>query len=128
MMNAEVSIVPEVELRLLLAAQAEQIEALRDELATLREETARERAYDRQRISRLEKTRAKPTDSTHVEDLRQTMISLNIRQVSVKYAARLLELSKSRMDQLKPAIAADSRFQIVRDPRHKQRHLIRLVK
>ncbi len=127
-MNAEVSIVPEVELRLLLAAQAEQIEALRDELATLREETARERAYDRQRISRLEKTRAKPTDSTHVEDLRQTMISLNIRQVSVKYAARLLELSKSRMDQLKPAIAADSRFQIVRDPRHKQRHLIRLVK
>ncbi len=127
-MEAEASIVPEVELRLLIASQAEEIRQLREELATLREEVALERAYDRQRISRLEKTRAKPTDSTHVEDLRQTMISLNIRQVSLKDAARLLELSKSRMDQLKPAIAADSRFQIVKDPRHKQRHLIRLVK
>jgi len=126
-MKAEASIVPEVELRLLLAAQAEEIEALREELASLREDVARERALDRQRIARLEKTRAKPTDSTHIEDLLQTMISLNIRQVSVKDAARLLELSKSRMDQLKPAIAADSRFVIVRDPRHKQRHLIRLV-
>ena len=127
-MKAEASIVADVELRLLIASQAEEIRQLREELGTLREEVALERAYDRQRISRLEKTRAKPTDSTHVEDLRQTMISLNIRQVSLKDAARLLELSKSRMDQLKPAIAADSRFQIVKDPRHKQRHLIRLVK
>ena len=127
-MQAEALVFTEADLRRLVVSQLEEIQALREELSTLREEVALERAYDRQRIARLEKTRAKPTDSTHVEDLRQIMISLNIRQVSVKDAARLLELSKSRMDQLKPAIAADSRFQIVRDPRHKQRHLIRLVK
>jgi len=127
-MQAEALVFTEADLRRLVVSQLEEIQALREELGTLREEVALERALDRQRIARLEKTRAKPTDSTHVEDLRQIMISLNIRQVSVKDAARLLELSKSRMDQLKPAIAADSRFQIVRDPRHKQRHLIRLVK
>ena len=57
-MQAEALVFTEADLRRLVVSQLEEIQALREELGTLREEVALERALDRQRIARLEKTRA----------------------------------------------------------------------
>ena len=129
-MKAEASIVPEVELRLLIAAQAREIEALREELAALREEVALERARDRRRISTLEAPTPalrKETAKDHIDRLFLEMRRLQIKQTTVKDAARLLGVSKPLMEKIKPYLADDFRFVIVKDPHHKQRHLIRLV-
>lgn len=130
-MNAEASIVPEVELRLLIASQAEEIEALRDELATLREEVGLERAYDRQRLSKLEnrnKTVTSDTAAAYADKLHKLMLQSGTRQISVSNAAKLLGVSRMHAHRLKPLIAGDPRFVIVKDPKHKQRHLIRIIK
>ncbi len=83
-----------------LGVVADQIEA-----PALREETARD----------------------HVNRLFSEMKRLSIRQTTTKDAARLMGISKDQAKKLKPYLADDSRFMILRDPRHKQRHLIRLV-
>ena len=130
-MQAEASIVPEVELRLLIVAQAEEIEALREELADLREEVALERAYDRQRLSKLEnrnKTVTSDTGAAYADKLHKLMLQSGTRQISVSNAAKLLGVSRMHAHRLKPLIASDHRFAIVKDPKHKQRHLIRIIK
>ena len=131
MSEVEASIVPEVELRLLVASQAQQIEALREELGTLREEAARERAYDRQRLSKLEnrnKTVTSDTGAAYADKLHKLMLQSGTRQISVSNAAKLLGVSRMHAHRLKPLIASDPRFAIVKDPKHKQRHLIRIIK
>jgi hypothetical protein len=130
-MKAEASIVPEVELRLLIASQAEEIRQLREELATLREEVALERAYDRQRLSKLEnrnKTVTSDTGTAYADKLHKLMLQSGTRQISVSNAAKLLGVSRMHAHRLKPLIASDPRFAIVKDPKHKQRHLIRIIK
>jgi hypothetical protein len=130
-MKAEASIVPEVELRLLIASQAEEIRQLREELATLREEVALERAYDRQRLSKLEnrnKTVTSDTGAAYADKLHKLMLQSGTRQISVSNAAKLLGVSRMHAHRLKPLIASDPRFAIVKDPKHKQRHLIRIIK
>ena len=101
-----------------------------EEIATLREEIALERAYDRQRLARLEAPAPPLREETardHLDKLFSEMKRLSIRQTTTKDAARLLGVSKPLIDKLKPYLATDSRFVIGRDPRHKQRHLIRLA-
>lgn len=60
-MKAEASIVPEVELRLLIASQAEEIQALREELADLREENHGIKGD-------LQKTRCRLIDAEMIQD------------------------------------------------------------
>jgi len=101
-----------------------------EEIASLREEIALERAYDRQRIARLEEPAPPLREETardHLNRLFAEMKRLSIRQTTTKDAARLLGVSKPLIDKLKPYLATDPRFLILRDPHHKQRHLIRLA-
>jgi len=108
----------------------EELAALREENRALREEIALERAYDRQRLARLETPAPalrEETASQHLNTLFLEMRRLNLRQVRMKDAARILGLSVPQMKNVKPHIGDDPRFVIVKDPSHKQRHLIRLV-
>lgn len=130
-MKAEALVFTEADLRRLVVSQLEEIEALREELSTLREEAARERAYDRQRLSKLEnrnKTVTSDTGAAYADKLHKLMLQSGTRQISVSNAAKLLGVSRMHAHRLKPLIASDPRFAIVKDPKHKQRHLIRIIK
>ena len=114
-----------------------ELEAQQNErIDTFWEEVTRERAFDRQRITKLEedgKTRTQTRTSAssaaiHIDNLFEVMRRSNIRQVSARDAGRILGITARHVRRLKPHIAADKRFQIVQDPHHKQRHLIRLVR
>ncbi|HOO54764.1 MAG TPA: hypothetical protein PLX30_11085 [Methanothrix sp.] len=108
----------------------EELTALREENRQLREEVALERAYDRQRLARLEAPAPalrEETAAAHLDHLFSEMRRLSIRQVTTTDAARLLGISKRQMKDVKPYLAEDSRFVVMKDPHHKQRHLIRLV-
>ncbi len=90
----------------------------------------RERASDRRRITALETPApalSQKAARDHLDRLFSEMRRLSIRQTSTKDAAHLLGVSKPLVKKLKPYLAKDSRFVILRDPRHKQRHLIRLA-
>jgi len=134
-----------------LAALEEENRQLKAEVVSLREDSALERAHDRkriadledlveregleaararQRISKLETpapTLREETAAGHLGLLASEMRRLGHKQVTTGDAARLLGVSKRHINRLEPLLAADHRFQIVRDPHHKQRHLIRLV-
>ncbi len=130
-MQAEALVFTEADLRRLVVSQLEEIEALREELGTLREEAARERAYDRQRLSKLEnrnKTVTSDTGAAYADKLHKLMLQSGTRQISVSNASKLLGVSRMHAHRLKPLIASDPRFAIVKDPKHKQRHLIRIIK
>ena len=130
-MRAEALVFTEADLRRLVVSQLEEIQALREELGTLREEAARERAYDRQRLSKLEnrnKTVTSDTGTAYADKLHKLMLQSGTRQISVSNAAKLLGVSRMHAHRLKPSIASDPRFAIVKDPKHKQRHLIRITR
>ena len=120
-----------------LAAVEEENRQLRDEVEALRrdhddhrETVGREIASDRRRITALETPApalSQKTARDHLDRLFSEMRRLSIRQTTTKDAARLLGVSKPLVKKLKPYLATDSRFVILRDPRHKQRHLIRLA-
>lgn len=108
----------------------EEVEALRRDHEDHRETVAREIASDRRRITALETPAPALREETakdHLDKLFSEMRRLNIRQTTTKDAARLLGVSKPLIDKIKPHLAADPRFVILRDPHHKQRHLIRLA-
>jgi len=130
-MQAEALVYTEADLRRLVVSQLEEIEALREELADLRGEVALERAYDRQRLSKLEnrnKTVTSDTGDAYADKLHKLMLQSGTRQISVSNASKLLGVSRMHAHRLKPLIASDPRFAIVKDPKHKQRHLIRIIK
>lgn len=130
-MQAEALVFTEADLRRLVVSQLEEIQALREELSTLREEAALERAYDRQRLSKLEnrnKTVTSDTGAAYADKLHKLMLQSGTRQISVSNAAKLLGVSRMHAHRLKPLIASDPRFAIVKDPKHKQRHLIRITR
>ena len=68
------------------------------------------------------------TAQAHIEELYEHMETIGRKQVSFKEASRCLKLSKSRVLQLKTALALDDRFIIVPSQGHKQKKLIRLRK
>lgn len=143
--------VPVASPQLLLSQVLERLATLEEEYRNFREEVALERAHDRKRIADLEDlvgrealeaararqritTLEKPapalreeTAAAHLDHLFSEMRRLSIRQVTTKDAARLLGLSKRQMKDVKPYLAEDSRFVVMKDPHHKQRHLIQLV-
>jgi len=117
-------------LKVELKCERRERKALETKLEDLQATTAQERAYDRQRIARLEK-RPQPVSSTtanaHINRLHEQMIRFGSKQVTVNEAARLIGISKPHMKKIKQHLVVDSRFAIVKDPHHKQRHLIRLI-
>ena len=137
--------------RTLLVEILSQLTTVKEEVAELREENrqkdqriaelearledhesfdGRERATDRQRITALETPAPALREETakdHIERLFSEMRRLKMRYVTTKDAARLLEISKPHMHKLKPYLADDSRFAIIKDPHHRQRHLIGIV-
>lgn len=143
--------VPVASPALLLVEVLEKLTSLEEEYRNFREEVALERAHDRKRIADLEdlveregllsaqarqrisKLEApapalkEVTAKDHIDRLFVAMRSQGIRQTTTKGAARLLGVSKPLIDKIKPYLAADSRFVILRDPNHKQRHIIRLA-
>mgnify|MGYP001091440443 FL=1 len=137
--------------RTLLVEILSQLTTVKEEVAELREENrqkdqriaelearledhesfdGRERATDRQRITALETPAPALREETakdHIDRLFSEMRRLKMRYVTIKDAARLLEISKPHMHKLKPYLADDSRFAIIKDPHHRQRHLIGIV-
>jgi predicted nucleic acid-binding Zn-ribbon protein len=144
-------IVPVASQGLLISQILERLGALEGTVAELREENrqkdqridelearleahesfdGRERATDRQRITALETPAPALREETakdHIERLFSEMRRLKMRYVTTKDAARLLEISKPHMHKLKPYLADDSRFAVIKDPHHSQRHLIGIV-
>ena len=116
-----------------LSEKDDEIAALREEIAALDAALGRtneDALFQARRLTALE-TPAPPlreeTASAHLDRLFSEMRRLSIRQTTTRDAARLLGVSKPLIDKLKPHLATDSRFVILRDPHHKQRHLIRLA-
>jgi hypothetical protein len=66
--------------------------------------------------------------SKHLDQLFADMEILGRKQVSFLEASKILNIGKSRMKQLKPNIAHDERFIIVKSRSHKQKEMIRLSK
>lgn len=144
-------IVPVASQGLLISQILERLEALEGTVAELRDENrqkdqriadlearledhesfdGRERATDRQRITALETPAPALREETakdHVDRLFSEMRRLKMRYVTIKDAARLLGVTKRHINRLEPLLDDDHRFQVIKDPRHKQRHLIRLV-
>lgn len=101
-----------------------------DEIAALREEIALERAYDRRRIARLEEPApalSQKAARDHLDRLFSEMRRLRMRQTTVRDAARFIGISKPHMQKLKPYLAADMRFTLLKDPNRPNRYLIRIV-
>lgn len=108
----------------------QEVEALRRDHDDHRETVGREIASDRRRITALETPAPALREETakdHVDRLFSEMRRLKMRYVTIKDAARLLEISKPHMHKLKPYLADDSRFAVIKDPHHSQRHLIGIV-
>ena len=106
------------------------IEELETRLEEHQNTTGRERAFDRQRISKLENCNITVTSATgaaHIDKLHKLMLQSGTRQISITNAAKLLSISRMHAHRLKTSMLADSRFVIVKDPHHKQRHLIRII-
>lgn len=85
---------------------AERMERIEESVPPLREETARD----------------------HVNRLFSEMRRQGVRQTTARDGARTLGMTPRHFGRLKPLIASDPRFTIVKDPHHKQRHLIRLAR
>jgi predicted RNase H-like nuclease (RuvC/YqgF family) len=110
----------------------EEIEALKVKLETLEGQELQDIdricidiAHDRQRISRLE-NKPLSEDSPLLDDLYKEMKAIGRKQVDFATAARMLKRSKSRLFQLKAAIAIDQRFVLIPSESHSQKLLIRL--
>jgi len=117
-------------IRLQVALQEEREGRLRavQDLEELNDLRALEIGQDRRRIAVLEMPKdTPPTTKTldHLDTLDREMRGSRIRQLSFAAAARILGLSHTRIQQLRPLISEDRRFTIVKDPHHKQRLLIR---
>ena len=82
-----------------------------------------------ERIIALEKPAPALCNETaldHVNRLFSEMCRLRIVEIRYKDASRFLGRSKKHVQKLKPYIEADPRFEILPDPSHSQRLLIRL--
>jgi len=115
---------------LFLKKQNTSLECVREHISKLEEKVAHERALDRQRLAKLEtrpKLISQETQNAHSNRLHEQMNRFHLRQVTVRESASLIGVSKDHMKKIKRHLADDPRFVIVKDPHHKQRHLIRLI-
>ena len=71
-------------------------------------------------------TKEPEEDSPLLEELYKEMLAIGRKQVDFATAARMVKRSKSRMHQLKAAIALDHRFILIPSASHSQKNIIRL--
>lgn len=71
---------------------------------------------------------SRSTANEYIEKLYTLMQQSGMAQISISNAAKILGCSITHAHRLKQTITSDKRFVLVKDPHHKQRHLIRLVK
>lgn len=106
-----------------------EVEELNQRVDHVHEDTLIEIAADRRRITAIEQRRHSvdlDIVQGYAERLTEEMVRHGLRQVSITMAAKLLGLSRSRMHEIKVAMVECGMFLLVRDPRHKQRELLRL--
>jgi hypothetical protein len=84
---------------LISRAVQEAMEPLEARLAILEETTARERAYDRQRIAKLERVDPQPLQKDRGEILR-ALLAANGGKMLAKEARQRMHLSESRFSEL----------------------------
>jgi chromosome segregation ATPase len=116
-----------------LSEKDDEIAALREEIAALDAALGRtneDALFQARRLTALE-TPAPPlreeTASAHLDRLFSEMRRLRMRQTTVRDAARFIGISKPHMQKLKPYLAADMRFTLLKDPNRPNRYLIRIV-
>ncbi|MCK9571357.1 hypothetical protein M0R72_20580 [Candidatus Pacearchaeota archaeon] len=108
-----------------IVALRQELQGLKNDFMAYREMAERDRALDRQRISKLEHPH-EPQDPKILDDLHKEMLAMGRKQVDFATAARMVKRSKSRMLQLKGMIGQDMRFILVPSESHSQKVLIRL--
>jgi hypothetical protein len=79
-------------------------------------------------INQLRESTAKEpeNDSPLLDELYKEMVAIGRKQCDFATAAKMVKRSKSRMLQLKTAIALDQRFILIPSESHSQRNIIRL--
>ena len=116
-----------IQLRAIVARQDERIGQLEARIS-LQEDNAL-RVLDRfDRLKDEVKTARKEPEeeSPLLDELYKEMVAIGRKQTDFATAARMVKRSKSRMLQLKAAIALDQRFILVPSKSHSQRNIIRL--
>lgn len=108
------------------AALKNEISELRKALEDLNDSLLIEIARDRQRITALERPVFGPNARARIDELHGLMRKHRLQQITFSEAAKLLDITRQRANQLKPLIEDDDRFVLVKDPHHDQRILIRL--
>jgi len=112
-------------LECLVKQQARQIEKLEARIEEMEDHFGRQIAEMRREMAappiRVE------TATDHLDRLFSEMRRLGLRQTTVRDAATLTGVSKPHMQKLKPYLAADMRFTLMKDPRRSNRYLIRIV-
>ena len=120
------------ELRALATTQAETIVAQAEEIADLREEVARERAYDRKRITSLEDNGHTPPGSVsaktegHIRHVKALLLQEPTHRLTVKFLGSRLGVSKRQAWNIIHRMEAEGVVNVIWDPHHKQRQLVEL--
>lgn len=84
-----------------LAAIVQEVENLRQDLDKLREETAKERAADRRRISALEKVEVEPQPAQEDRGkVLRALLAVNGGKMLARDARKTMRLSRSRFSEL----------------------------
>lgn len=84
-------------------------------------------AQDRKRITKLETPVYGVRSRKRVDELHRAMARNGLRQITFTQAAKLLGVTYRHARRLHHLIEDDPRFDVIRDPRHKNRNLIRLT-
>ena len=125
-MKTEASIITNVELRLIIAQQSEEIRALKDELCGLREAVARERAYDRQRLTKLETPKAGPKSKEQIDAVKRYLRDCPKCTAPFEAIRNHLRVGKARFSRLLSTDEAKAEFLILRGPNDKRKRMVKL--
>jgi chromosome segregation ATPase len=112
-------------LKTTIEARDEEIRALKSELETLEGSVARERAYDRQRIARLENPPDEPTPSEkdHIDRVEKLLRNNPRHAMSFAELRGCLNLSAGRVSQIVKKLDP-AKFEIRKGSNHKARILV----
>lgn len=109
---------------LTLARLQEETTRLQDELNALAEHLSREIAYDRQRITKLEKRGTPPCHQNRKEQLRALLI-MNGGRMPQENARKVMELSKSRFSELLASMK--DTVEVRRSKKDKRKNILKLI-
>ena len=120
------------ELQALATTQAETIVVQAEEIADIREEVARERAYDRKRITSLEDIGSTPPGNIsaktegHIRHVKALLLQEPTQRLTVKFLGSRLGVSKRQAWNIIHRMENEGVVNVIWDPHHKQRQLVEL--